>query len=174
MKSRFPNPYSLTALLVLFLLMVQARLWAPYWDTHNVQAILTWDAMGYYLYLPARFIYHDLAHLQFIPDIMREYGPSGSFYQAAPVPGAAVEAPLVMKYTCGLAVLWVPFFWLGHWAAGWARLPAGRVFGPLSDCHCLRRAGVCAAGPGLVAAGAAALFFRCSDYAGFGHHRAGV
>jgi hypothetical protein len=110
-------PYSLLAILLLFVLMVQARFWAPYWDTRNVQAILTWDSMGYYLYLPAQFIYHDLAHLSFIPDIMREYGPSTSFYQAYPLPGAAADAPLVMKYTCGLAVLWFPFFWLGHWAA---------------------------------------------------------
>ena len=63
MKSRFPHPYSLLAILLLFVLMVQARLWAPYWDTHNVQAILTWDAMGYYIYLPAHFIYHDLGHM---------------------------------------------------------------------------------------------------------------
>ena len=122
MKSRFPNPYSLIALLVLFLLMVQARLWAPYWDTRNVQAILTWDAMGYYLYLPAQFIYHDLSQMHFVADIMREYGPSGSFYQAAQVPGGP-EGHLVMKYTCGLAILWTPFFWLGHWAAGWLHYP---------------------------------------------------
>ncbi len=78
MKSRFPHPYSLLAILLLFVLMVQARLWAPYWDTHNVQAILTWDALGYYIYLPAHFIYHDLGHMAFMSDIMREYSPSGS------------------------------------------------------------------------------------------------
>ena len=114
--------YSLAALLVLFLMMVQARLWAPYWDTRNVQAILTWDAMGYYLYLPAQFIYHDLDRLAFIPNIMREYSPSSSFYQAFQVPGAP-EGQLVMKYACGLAVLWTPFFWVGHWAAGWLQYP---------------------------------------------------
>lgn len=122
MKLRFPNSYSLIAILVLFLLMVQARLWAPYWDTRNVQAILTWDAMGYYLYLPAQFIYHDLSQMHFVADIMREYSPSGSFYQAAQVPGGP-EGHLVMKYTCGLAILWTPFFWLGHWAAGWLHYP---------------------------------------------------
>ncbi|GAC1375815.1 MAG: hypothetical protein NVS3B25_16550 [Hymenobacter sp.] len=117
MKRRITHPYSLLALVVLFLLMVQARLWAPYWDTHNVQAILTWDALGYYLYLPAHFIYHDLGHLAFVPDIMREYHPSSSFYQAAQVPGGPTGL-LVAKYTCGLALLWTPFFFLGHWAAG--------------------------------------------------------
>lgn len=115
-------PYSLLALLLLFVIMVQARLWAPYWDTHNVIAVLTWDAMGYYLYLPAKFIYHDLSHVSFAADIMREYAPSSSFYQAAQVPGAP-EGQLVMKYTAGLALLWVPFFWLGHWVAGWLHYP---------------------------------------------------
>ena len=117
MKSRFPHPYSLLAILLLFILMVQARLWAPYWDTHNVQAILTWDAMGYYIYLPAHFIYHDLGHMAFASDIMREYNPSSSFYQAFQVPGGPAGM-LVAKYTGGLALLWTPFFFLGHWAAG--------------------------------------------------------
>ncbi|AMR27911.1 hypothetical protein A0257_12985 [Hymenobacter psoromatis] len=116
------GPISLAAVLVLFVLLLQARLWAPYWDTHNVQAILTWDVMGYYLYLPARFIYHDLGRLEFVPDILREYSPTGSFYQAFQVPGAAT-GQLVMKYPIGLALLWTPFFWLGHWAAGWWGYP---------------------------------------------------
>lgn len=114
---RSARPYSLITILVLFVLMVQARLWAPYWNTHNVLAILTWDAMGYYLYLPAQFIYDDLSYLRFIPDILREYGPTGSFYQAYQVPGGP-EGALVMKYPIGLAILETPFFFLGHWAAG--------------------------------------------------------
>ena len=118
MKPRFSHPYSLLAILLLFVLMIQARLWAPYWDTHNVQAILTWDAMGYYIYLPAHFIYHDLGHMTFAADIMREYNPSSSFYQAFQVPDGPAGM-LVTKYTCGLALLWTPFFFLGHWAAGW-------------------------------------------------------
>jgi hypothetical protein len=122
MKSRFQHPYSLLAILLLFLLMVQARLWAPYWDTHSMQGILTWDAMGYYIYLPARFIYHDLGRMAFAADIMRDYSPSSSFYQAFQVPGAP-EGQLVAKYTCGLAFLWAPFFFIGHWAAGWFGYP---------------------------------------------------
>lgn len=109
-------PYSLVALGVLFIMMVQARLWAPRWETHNVLAILSWDVMGYYLYLPAQFIYHDLSHLAFVPDILHKYNPTGSFYQAFQVPGAPAGT-FVMKYTCGLALLFTPFFWVGHWAA---------------------------------------------------------
>ncbi|GAB2946488.1 hypothetical protein GCM10027048_09330 [Hymenobacter coalescens] len=118
MIRRIRQPYSLITILVLFVLMVQARLWAPRWDTHNVLAILTWDALGYYLYLPAQFIYDDLSYLRFVPDIMRDYAPTGSFYQAFQVPGGP-EGALVMKYPCGLALLQTPFFFLGHWFAGW-------------------------------------------------------
>ena len=37
--------------------MVQARLWVP-----AVLAIISWDSMGYYFYLTAHFICHDLSH----------------------------------------------------------------------------------------------------------------
>jgi hypothetical protein len=97
--------------------MVQARLWVPRWDTHNVLSVLSWDVMGYYLYLPAHFIYEDLSYLRFVPDIMREYAPSTSFYQAFPAPNGP-DGAMVMKYPLGLAVLYTPFFWLGHWFAG--------------------------------------------------------
>lgn len=107
----------MAVVLALVLLLVQVRVWAPYFDTHNVTAVLTWDAMGHYLYLPAHFIYHDLSRLAFVPDIMREYSPTGSFYQAFPAPDGPAGA-MVMKYPIGLAVLNTPFFWLGHWAAG--------------------------------------------------------
>ncbi|MBC8082021.1 MAG: hypothetical protein H7Z21_02315 [Hymenobacter sp.] len=110
------HPYSLLTILTLFVLLVQARLWVPRWDTHNVLSVISWDVMGYYLYLPAQFIYEDLSYLRFVPDIMREYGPTSSFYQAFPAPNGP-EGALVMKYPLGLALLYTPFFWLGHWAA---------------------------------------------------------
>ncbi|GAA4350929.1 hypothetical protein GCM10023185_09120 [Hymenobacter saemangeumensis] len=116
MKPRVTHPYSLAAIVALFLLLIQVRLWAPYFNTHNVQAVLTWDAMGYYLYLPAHFIYHDLSRLSFIPEILREYNPTGSFFQAFPAPDGPAGA-MIMKYPIGLAILNTPFFWLGHWAA---------------------------------------------------------
>lgn len=113
---RVRAPLSLAAVLAVFVLLVQVRLWVPNFATHNVTAVLSWDAMGHYLYLPAQFIYHDLSRLAFIPAILKEYQPTGSFYQAFPAPDGPAGA-LVMKYPCGLAVLNTPFFWLAHWAA---------------------------------------------------------
>ncbi len=93
--------------------MIVARLWAPYWDTHNVEAILTWDAMGYYIYLPAHFIYGDLRTMAFAPKIIAEYAPTVGFYQAFQVPGAPL-GHLVTKYPIGMAILEAPFFGIGH------------------------------------------------------------
>ena len=117
-----PAVYSLATVVGLVLLLVQARLWAPAFELHNVNAVLTWDALGHYLYLPAHFIYHDLSRLAFMPQILKDYNPTGSFYQAYQVPGGPPGA-LVMKYPCGVALLNAPFFGLGHWAAGLGHYP---------------------------------------------------
>src|SRR3954462_14756763 len=39
--------------------------------------VLKFDPSGYYLYLPATFIYHDLTELAFYPAIDERYHPSG-------------------------------------------------------------------------------------------------
>jgi len=74
--------------------------------------ILCWDVFGYYLYLPLKFIYHDLG-LQdesIIHSILKQYNNSGTFYQALRLP----EGHYVMKYTMGLSILYSPFFFIGH------------------------------------------------------------
>lgn len=61
--------------LVLIVIMVTisvVRLNRPQWDRNE---ILTWDVFGYYLYLPANFIYNDpkLENEQWVKDIMMKY-----------------------------------------------------------------------------------------------------
>ncbi len=109
--------------------MVIARLWAPYWDTRNVQAILTWDALGYYIYLPAHFIYDDLRTMAFVPKMMADYGPTSAFYQAFQVPGGP-PGHLVTKYPIGLALLEAPFFGIGHALAKALGYPADGFSAP--------------------------------------------
>lgn len=121
--------YSLVTVLTLALLMVIARQWAPYWDTHNVQAILTWDALGYYIYLPAHFIYDDLRTMAFVPKMMADYAPTNGFYQAFQVPGGP-SGHLVTKYPIGLAILEAPFFWIGHALAKALGYPADGFSAP--------------------------------------------
>ncbi len=76
--------------------------------------IISWDVYGYYLYLPTTFIYHDLGMLNesVILELMDKYQSSATFYQGMKMP----EGNYVMKYSMGMAILYLPFFlmgWLG-------------------------------------------------------------
>lgn len=65
------------------------------------------DGEGYYAYLPAVFIYHDLT-FQFADDIQKKYPKSYHPFRNE------VNSKIVNKYFAGLAVLWLPFFLLAH------------------------------------------------------------
>ncbi len=74
--------------------------------------ILCWDVFGYYLYLPLKFIYHDLG-LQdesIVQNILEQYNNSSTFYQAVKQP----DGNFAMTYTMGLSILYTPFFFIGH------------------------------------------------------------
>jgi hypothetical protein len=79
---------------------------------HN---ILCWDVFGYYLYLPLKFIYHDLGLRDFsiLPHIVERYHNTDTFYQVVPLP----EGNYVMKYSMGMSFFYAPFFFIGHLAA---------------------------------------------------------
>ena len=103
------NPKSQLTVFALVIFIIILRFQYPYW---NYCKILNWDIFGYYLYLPAYFIYHDLGikDMGFINHIFATYDPSGSFYQAFAVPGHN----WVMKYPMGIAILYSPFYFIGH------------------------------------------------------------
>lgn len=108
---------SASRLALFFIVLVLAFIRIGYfrWDTPTVTTTLSWDAFGYYLYLPGKFIYHDLTHLEWLPHIVEQYQPTGHLYQVMPLP----NGNFAMKYLMGLSILYLPFFFLGHWAAGW-------------------------------------------------------
>lgn len=73
---------------------------------------LTWDVFGYYVYLPAIFIYHDPfpQDLSVYHEANEQYQLTGTFYQF-------VKGPLnqyIFRYASGPAVLNLPFFLAGH------------------------------------------------------------
>lgn len=77
--------------------------------------ITTWDAYGYYIYLPSFFIYHDATALEWVDDIEKKYSLSGGwFYQAAM---QEHNNKYVFKYLGGVSILQIPFFTLGHFYA---------------------------------------------------------
>lgn len=77
---------------------------------------ISWDVMGYYMYLPATFIYDDIKikDKQWVDDIIEKYQPTSTFYQAV----KQDDGSWVLRYTSGLALVNSPFFFLGHTAAG--------------------------------------------------------
>lgn len=84
------------------------------------------DPWGYYAYLPATLIHHDLATLDKTVQVCKEYRPWT--HQSPDHPLGLLEAHAledgrqVIKYTMGLAFLILPFFLLAHFLAlvgGW-------------------------------------------------------
>lgn len=118
MKSRAPISLS-TWIILLFLLWRIATLY-PRWNNTGTEATISWDVFGYYLYLPATFIYDDLWGLSFVDEIFAQYQPAGDFHHAVQQPHGA----WVMKYPIGMALLYLPFFLLGHLGALLSNYPA--------------------------------------------------
>lgn len=78
----------------------------------GVNYILTYDVFGYYLYLPATFIYQDpfFTDLSWVNTVVDTYNNSSTVYQLNPTPSGGHE----VKYSVGLSILMLPFFFLGH------------------------------------------------------------
>lgn len=91
------------ALLLGILAIVVLRLFVA-----NPDNSLTWDVFGYYLYLPAYFIYDDLTlqNMDWVNHIIEQYHVTGTLYQAVQVE----SGNWVMRYPGGLAILNLPFF----------------------------------------------------------------
>lgn len=93
----------------------------PKWKLHGTESTFGWDVSGYYMYLPAAFIYNDLSGLGFADSIIQKY-------QTVPqIP--AYKHPetgnYIFKYSSGQAVMYSPFFFIGHlWASISSEYPA--------------------------------------------------
>ncbi len=98
------NWMSLITVILTVALMSVIMLTEQHWK--DEQRVIEWDAVSYYAYLPATFIYNDLS-LSFADDykgphkfiVWPEQGPEGRY---------------VIKTSMGLSMLWAPFFLAGH------------------------------------------------------------
>lgn len=122
MNLKTKHPWSLAAFLFLAAAIVYGRFLLPRWLTYDWLSIISWDVFGYYLYLPATFIHHDvgLNDFSWLQGILDTYKPTIGFYQAY----AGPAGEYVMKYTMGLAILYAPFFFIAHWIAPVLGYPA--------------------------------------------------
>jgi len=82
--------------------------------------VINSDGKGYYAYLPAIFIYHDL-QFGFVEQYEAQYYPSDKsvFKEFRNQAGEKK----VNKYFPGLAIIWLPFFLLGHLIAWLTHYP---------------------------------------------------
>ena len=89
-------------------------------DSWKEQRVTKYDVFGYYLYLPATFIYHDLGSLSFVPTVIDQYQLTNRGNPAHPLGTFDVSRArtdpdrYVIKYTMGLAILYFPFFEAAH------------------------------------------------------------
>lgn len=96
----------MSAVMVAFIITIMTvnMLNVKHWKEE--QRVIEWDAISYYAYLPAAFIYNDLS-LSFTDGyngphkfvFWPEQGPDGKY---------------LIKTTMGLSVMWLPFFIAGH------------------------------------------------------------
>jgi hypothetical protein len=73
--------------------------------------VTTWDALGYYMYLPATFIYHDLRELNWFNEIDNKYNLSGGYFYQAQKAG---NGNYFFKYLGGVALMEMPAFFTAH------------------------------------------------------------
>ncbi len=77
------GPFSKYALIIcIFLVSITAFKFYPKWEKKGTEATLSWDASGYYMYLPAIFIYNDIKKCSFKDSILQKYQPTPDFQQA--------------------------------------------------------------------------------------------
>jgi hypothetical protein len=72
--------------------------------------IFIYDASGYYLYLPATFIYHDIGRLDFYSYVDSVYRPSPDGRRSYGIYEQAQTGRRLNKYPLGLAIGELPFF----------------------------------------------------------------
>ena len=105
----------ITYVLCLLLMCYTSFFFYPRWKQHGAEAAIAWDVSGYYWYLPSVFIYHDLEHQGFKDSILKKYAPTGDDFQQ----GMKLDnGNYVMKYSSGMAVMFLPFFTVAHILTG--------------------------------------------------------
>lgn len=95
------------------LILCTSFIYYPRWKNTKTEATISWDVSGYYLYLPAIIIYQDLKKVSFLENIIEKYQPTPDPQQVFTHP----SGNRVMKYSSGQAILFLPFFISGHFAA---------------------------------------------------------
>jgi hypothetical protein len=110
MISKLKNKYSflVSVLLIIVMFICQCKTLKER-DSQNPYPI-AWDVYGYYLYLPATFIYNDLGlqDNEWINKTREKYKPSTTFYQVT----AGANNKKVIVYNIGYSFVFAPGFFI--------------------------------------------------------------
>lgn len=108
LKSKNPFSFGVAISLVLLIISLQYKTINPI-NNKNPYPI-AWDVYGYYLYLPATFIYNDLGleNDEWITKTREKYNPSTTFYQVK----AGKDSKKVIVYNVGYAFIFAPGFFI--------------------------------------------------------------
>jgi|GEM_PF-121711 len=103
---------SFIAILIIMIIAIYGRSTKPAWGENDQYGILVYDDFGYYLYLPALFIYDDLQlkDTTWLNNIRRTYCNDRPLYQAHYLE----NGNKVIQYTYGNALLMSPGFFISH------------------------------------------------------------
>lgn len=84
-----------------------------FWSSNIQERFISWDFLGYYLYLPLLFNFNDigLENYHEVLNIINQYQLSDTFYQVHPTPENGRH---VIQYTIGIALLLMPFYFIGY------------------------------------------------------------
>lgn len=93
---------------------------------------LCYDVFGYYMYLPLKYKYDDIAIQDYsiITDILNKYHASETFYQAV----KWENGNWIMRYPIGLSVLFFPFYVLADVITPYTSYPADGFSRPYQLC----------------------------------------
>lgn len=93
-------------------------------------AVISYDAAGYYLYLPSIF-YDDLGKINHKDAIIKKYNPFGCNFEDA---NKKIGENYVLKYTSGVAILELPAFIVAHFIATYFNFPVDGFSLPYQIC----------------------------------------
>lgn len=98
--------YSLWAMICAMSFVVLFR------STHIEKNELSWDVFGYYLWLPATFIYDDpgMKDRAWVEQVNEKYEASGTLYQLS----TNDEGEPIYFFLMGMSIFYAPFFLIGH------------------------------------------------------------
>lgn len=90
---------------------------------------ISYDNFGYYMHLPAKYIYHDEAlSTDWYKKINEKYNSTPTYFQIAQTP----KGGLIMRFYKGMSYMWTPAFFSAHYFAKTFNYPADGFSAPYS------------------------------------------